>query len=68
MRFTASVLLLLLAGVASGRDDGPKQFDVEVKPFLARHCLSCHSGEKPKGDFSLDKLAPDFTDEKARAR
>lgn len=68
MRCTASVLLLLLGGVASGRDDGSKQFDVEVKPFLARHCLSCHSGEKPKGDFSLDKLAPDFTDEKARSR
>jgi hypothetical protein len=68
MRLVALALLLLLAGVASGRDDGPTQFDAEVKPFLARHCLTCHSGEKPKGDFSLDKLAPDFTDEKARAR
>ena len=68
MRLVASVLSFLLAGAAFGRDEAPaaKQFDAQIKPFLARHCLSCHSGEKPKGDFDLEKLAHDFNDEKAR--
>src|SRR5262245_21311223 len=70
VRLGASCLLVLLAGAAFGRDEAPpaKQFDSQVKPFIARHCLSCHSGEKPKGDFDLEKLRPDFTEEKARAR
>src|SRR5262245_43729558 len=70
MRLVATAFLLLVTGAAFGRDDVPaaKEFDSQVKPFIARHCLSCHSGEKPKGDFDLEKLRPDFTDEKARAR
>src|SRR5437764_15034825 len=34
--------------------------DDPFRTFLTRHCQECHSGEKPKGDFSLDKLTPDF--------
>jgi uncharacterized protein DUF1592/uncharacterized protein DUF1588/uncharacterized protein DUF1587/uncharacterized protein DUF1585/uncharacterized protein DUF1595/cytochrome c len=70
MRLAAVAILLLVAGVASGRDEAPAigQFDAQVKPFLARHCISCHSGAKPKGDFDLEKLAPDFTDDTSRAK
>src|SRR5437660_172954 len=32
----------------------------QVRPFLARHCLECHGGQKPKGDLRLDQLAADF--------
>src|SRR5262245_13794554 len=39
-----------------------KVYDRQIRPFLARHCLECHGGEKPKGDFRLDRLAPDFAD------
>jgi mono/diheme cytochrome c family protein len=28
----------------------------EVAPFLTKHCTSCHSGSKPKGDLALDSL------------
>lgn len=28
-----------------------------VQPFLSRHCLSCHSGDKPKGDIALDRYS-----------
>ena len=37
---------------ATQRAGGPdaRHFDGLVRPFLARHCLDCHGGEKPKGD------------------
>src|SRR5690349_1425213 len=38
----------------------------EVRPFLARHCLACHSGEKPKRELDLDRLAADFSDPSAQ--
>jgi hypothetical protein len=45
-----------------------KSDDEPIRPFLARHCLGCHSGEKPKGNFHLDRLAADFSDEVSRER
>src|SRR5829696_2124099 len=36
--------------------------DDSAGPFFARHCQSCHTGPKPKGDFRLDSLAMDFND------
>jgi hypothetical protein len=35
-------------------------YDDQVRPFLARHCQECHSGDKPKGDFRVEHLSPDF--------
>ena len=35
-------------------------FGKEIKPFLEQHCVVCHGGEKQKGDFRIDTLAPDF--------
>lgn len=37
------------------------QYPDEIRPFLTKHCLGCHSGEKPKGDLRLDRLTPDFS-------
>jgi cytochrome c len=31
-------------------------FKTEGVSFLRKHCLSCHSGAKPRGDLSLDKF------------
>jgi hypothetical protein len=42
------------------------RFDGEIRPILAAHCISCHSGVKPKGDLRLDQLKPDFADEATR--
>lgn len=42
--------------------------DEQVRTLLTKHCQECHSGEKPKGDFSLDKLAPDFDNPANRDR
>ena len=42
--------------------------DDPFRTFLTRHCQECHAGEKPKGNFSLDKLAPDFDNAANRER
>src|SRR3954451_572271 len=34
-------------------------FKTEGVAFLKKHCLSCHSGEKPKADLALDKFTDD---------
>ncbi len=53
-----STYLLLLGLAVPGPDD--KAYDERVRPFLATHCLECHGGEKPKGNFRLDQLDPAF--------
>ncbi|MEO8271026.1 MAG: DUF1549 domain-containing protein, partial [Aureliella sp.] len=37
-------------------------FQKQVAPILSQRCLSCHSGDKPKGDFSLESRAAFFAD------
>ena len=41
------------ADTASGRVDYVR----EVKPLLARHCVSCHGAAKPRGGLRLDTAA-----------
>ena len=43
-----------------------RSFDDAIRPILAANCVSCHSGDKPKGDLRLDQLKPDFADEATR--
>src|SRR5205085_6576185 len=64
VRLTLAAALLVAAGAARADDPRPeaKQYDEQIRPLLAKFCLDCHGGEKPKGDFRLDKLSPDFAD------
>ena len=39
-----------------------------IKPLFAKHCQSCHRGEKPKGDFRMESLSQDFADKENRLR
>jgi hypothetical protein len=32
----------------------PADFQAAIAPLLAAHCVTCHSGESPKGDLSLE--------------
>lgn len=32
-------------------------FDADIKPILEKSCVKCHSGEKPKGKYSMESLA-----------
>src|SRR5262249_29371123 len=64
--------LFLLTLPQSRRGAEPPQAapkpDNPIPTFLAKHCQECHSGEKPKGDFSLDNLPPDFDNAANRGR
>jgi hypothetical protein len=58
----------LFAGGAAARADEPQtaepvgqaaDFQREVVPFLTKHCLVCHGGDKPKGDVSFERFVKD---------
>ncbi|WP_435018611.1 PSD1 and planctomycete cytochrome C domain-containing protein [Tundrisphaera sp. TA3] len=54
------ILFVLLVGMAPRPDDGPGRaidYMAEVKPMLARQCVSCHGAEKPRGGLRLDTAA-----------
>lgn len=42
--------------------------DDPTRSFLGQHCVKCHSGEKPKGDWRIDELSADFAAAKNRER
>ncbi len=50
--------LAFLLACAAGPVDA--DFAARVRPVLARHCVSCHGPDKPKGGLRLDTLAGDF--------
>lgn len=62
----AGVGLTLLSMVAVGQADDAKQFEDQFQPLLARHCVECHRGDKPKGNFRLDNLTLNLADAAAR--
>jgi hypothetical protein len=51
------ILMSLQSLPATAQAAGPRE-DVDylkdVKPLLARHCISCHGAEKPRADLRLD--------------
>ena len=50
--------LVLLACPAMGWAQG--DFERDVKPFLAKHCVRCHGLTKQKGDLRVDTLEQNF--------
>ncbi len=72
VRLFFSMLLVLVVHIAGRGADEPrvdaKKYEDRIRPILNKHCRECHGGEKPKGDFSLEKLSPDFTDKASRDR
>ena len=66
IRLWASVGLALLAAATNGHADDAQQFDEQVRPLLARHCVSCHRGDKPKGNLRLDNLTLNFAEAATR--
>jgi mono/diheme cytochrome c family protein len=42
------------------------RFSTQVAPVLAKYCVSCHGGAKPKGNFALDKIKDDADATKSR--
>ena len=63
-------IILLIACQTSARAQvaGLLDFEREVKPFLARHCLSCHGEKKQKGDLRVDLLEGKFGEPRMAGR
>ncbi|HEV3440803.1 MAG TPA: c-type cytochrome domain-containing protein, partial [Gemmata sp.] len=69
MTFPASLSAILIAAVvavpvSNCADDPSKRvpqesvdFNRDVKPFFAKHCISCHGSEKQKHGLRLDRKA-----------
>ncbi|HEY1188954.1 MAG TPA: DUF1549 domain-containing protein, partial [Gemmata sp.] len=60
MRSTSLLTLVLFGGAAFGRDarpvaPPPVDFERDVQPILAKHCVSCHGPDKQKGGLRLDR-------------
>src|SRR5262245_44670916 len=56
----AALLAMPCAPLASApRDDAPRpiDFDRDVKPIFAKHCVTCHGPVKPKNGLRLDRKA-----------
>lgn len=43
-------------------------YERDVKPFLEKHCISCHGPKKLEGDLALDLLDADMKDSASGAR
>ena len=58
MRWIIPALLLgSIGGAAAAPDpDLGSDYAEKVKPILAKHCLTCHSTEKKKGDLDLERF------------
>jgi Planctomycete cytochrome C/Anaphase-promoting complex subunit 4 WD40 domain len=50
------LLLLVFVSVARAEDAKPT-FDTNVKPILAKHCIKCHTGDRPRGELLLNSYA-----------
>lgn len=50
---------------SEARDD---RSPAQIQSFLDRHCLKCHSGQKPEANLSLDRLSQDFDDQRISHR
>jgi hypothetical protein len=46
-----------LANVA--RSAGTAGYESDIAPLIDQYCISCHSGDKPKGKLALDKFKDD---------
>jgi hypothetical protein len=62
---------LILAAVVAFAHSAPsaRADDADAsRAFLTQYCQTCHSGDKPKGDFRISDLKFDFADAAGRGR
>ena len=50
-----------LAVIFAGMHLGANAADPDFHGFFERHCVKCHSGDKPEGDLVLENLTADFS-------
>jgi mono/diheme cytochrome c family protein len=57
MKLAAAITGLAISFAAISSSAASVDYVREVKPILARHCVSCHGAIKPRGDLRLDTAA-----------
>ena len=57
MSRTIFCVLVCIAGASAGYAADPIDFDRQIAPLLAKHCLECHDGADPKGKLDLSEAA-----------
>ncbi|MCE9533439.1 MAG: DUF1592 domain-containing protein [Planctomycetes bacterium] len=55
--------LALLALTSTALAAEPADFDSTILPFFKTYCLRCHDDKSQKGEFRLDNLSRDFTNQ-----
>jgi len=58
----------LLFAAPAPAEAAPKPDANHFRPFFDQHCVKCHSGDKPKGDWRIDELTMDFGNQASRDR
>jgi len=53
-------------GAARAAPADGEVYEKEVRPLLARHCLKCHGGEKPKSGVNLSAFPDEASALKSR--
>src|SRR6516162_9565593 len=48
--------LNLVACVSTPPAQQPPSYAKQVKPFLARYCLECHSSDEPQGGLNMESF------------
>lgn len=59
---------LLFVSAAHAADPKEQPTGDAIQKVFTKHCQSCHSGAKPKGDFRLESLSQDFDSKENRTR
>lgn len=54
-------LLVLCGAVLNADQSTSTDFESQIAPLLARRCLSCHSGDDPKGELNLSTRVTTFS-------
>jgi Tol biopolymer transport system component len=49
--FCCGLGLIMATATAAAQ---PPSYATQIRPFFARYCLECHSGDMPKGDLNLE--------------
>ena len=68
LRFKALALLLAVVGFGLGtvHAESPRlaDFEKQVKPIIAKHCVRCHGPKSQEGDLRIDQLDPNLLEGK----
>lgn len=63
-----AIAVLSVTGLARGAVADEGATPAQIEPFLARHCVDCHSGDDAEAGLDLENSAPELDDLEIRRR